>query len=61
MSTSKTGNKIQSRTKLSNLAVVSLSAEAHAAAQRKRTQVRRQLEDLRIAAQASSDPYQQRN
>lgn len=38
-----------------------ISMQAHAAAQRRRTEVRRKLEDLRFAAQADHHPYKDKS
>jgi hypothetical protein len=54
----KTINNVHHRSKLADLMTASpMSAEIHAAVQRRRTEIRRMIEDMRTTAQANSDTY----
>jgi hypothetical protein len=54
----KTINNVHHRSKLADLMTASpMSAEIHAAVQRRRTEIRRMIEDMRVTAQANSDAY----
>lgn len=58
MSNTKIRNNIHNPGKLAELMTASpMSAEVHAAVQRRRTEVRRMIEDLKFAAQAANEPY----
>jgi len=60
MSNPKIRNNVHNPKKLSELMTASpMSAEVHAAVQRRRTEVRRMIEDLKFAAQVADEPYRQ--
>jgi hypothetical protein len=57
----KTINNVHHRSKLADLMTASpMSAEIHAEVQRRRTEVRRMFEDMRVTAEANSDSYERR-
>jgi hypothetical protein len=61
MSNEKVAGHSHAHSKLAPAASMQIiSTQAHAAALRKKTEVRRKLEDLRLAAQAAHHPYQEK-